>query len=132
LIQRKHGRLPGLKTKDFTEDELLRLADTVQKHLTEATQMNAPSLRYSIVLEELQQEVHRAIAKAKQRPPHINAIIEPESNYFPTPPEHLQSNVSSDMLYTDPMLEAFANFPMDEDLWMALDTLPFSDFGQLE
>jgi hypothetical protein len=94
--------------------------------------MNAPSLRYSIVLEELQQEVHRAIAKANQRPPHINAIIEPKTDSFHIPPEHLPAHLSSDIVYTDPMMEAFANFPMDEDLWLALDTLPFSDFGQLE
>ncbi|EME89730.1 uncharacterized protein MYCFIDRAFT_115267, partial [Pseudocercospora fijiensis CIRAD86] len=61
LIQRKHGRLPASITTSgpFHEDELLRLAETVQKDLMEASQGNAPSLRYSIVLEELQQEVQR-------------------------------------------------------------------------
>lgn len=94
--------------------------------------MNAPSLRYNIVLEELQQEVHRAIVKANQRPANIDAIVNPRVNDFPTPPAQLNANVPKDIVYNDSMMEAFANFPMDEDLWLALDTLPFSDFSQLE
>ncbi|KJX92950.1 fungal specific transcription factor domain-containing protein [Zymoseptoria brevis] len=108
LIQRQHGRLVAINT-DFSEDELLLLAETVQKHLTEATQMNAPSLRYNIVLEELQQEVHRAIVKANQRPANTDAIVKPKVNGFPTPPEQLHANVFNDVVYNDSMMEAFAS-----------------------
>lgn len=40
---------------------LFSLAETCQQHLAEATRKNCPSRRYSIILEELRQEVHRQI-----------------------------------------------------------------------
>lgn len=45
---------------------LLSLAETCQQHLAEATRKNCPSRRYSIILEELRQEVHRHIGSDEQ------------------------------------------------------------------
>lgn len=45
---------------------LFALAETCQQHLAEATRKNCPSRRYSIILEELRQEVHRQIGSEDQ------------------------------------------------------------------
>lgn len=45
---------------------LFSLAETCQQHLAEATRKNCPSRRYSIILEELRQEVHRQIGSYDQ------------------------------------------------------------------
>ncbi|KAJ5584330.1 uncharacterized protein N7459_004130 [Penicillium hispanicum] len=45
---------------------LFALAETCQQHLAEATRKNCPSRRYSIILEELRQEVHRQIGSDGQ------------------------------------------------------------------
>ncbi|KAJ5619638.1 hypothetical protein N7510_003622 [Penicillium lagena] len=47
---------------------LFSLAETCQQHLAEATRKNCPSRRYSIILEELRQEVHRQIGSAGPDP----------------------------------------------------------------
>lgn len=135
LIQRKHGRLPSLRTP-FQEDELLNLAETVQKDLMEASDGNAPSLRYSIVLEELQQEVQRAMANSKpaQRPPHLSAIIEAPAesgirSAEATDAARVLESVEATNT-TNEFIEAFAGeFPLDPDLFLSLDSFPFADFG---
>lgn len=63
---------------------LFSLAETCQQHLAEATRKNCPSRRYSIILEELRQEVHRQIGYAgpdpspcRQEPSHgDNATVQ--------------------------------------------------------
>lgn len=45
---------------------LLSLAENCQQHLAEATRKNCPSRRYSIILEELRQEVHKHIGSDGQ------------------------------------------------------------------
>lgn len=45
---------------------LFLLAETCQQHLAEATRKNCPSRRYSIILEELRQEVHRQLGSDDQ------------------------------------------------------------------
>lgn len=45
---------------------LFSLAETCQQHLAEATRRNCPSRRYSIILEELRQEVHRQVGSCGQ------------------------------------------------------------------
>lgn len=47
---------------------LFSLAESCQQHLAEATRQNCPSRRYSIILEELRQEVHRQIGAADPDP----------------------------------------------------------------
>lgn len=137
LIQRRHGRLPPLAA--IGDDELLKLADTVQRYLNEATQANAPSLRYSIVLEELQQEVQRMGSRATMRTTQLNAPMSNGVSIIATSTEvndYGRSSVPYDDHSADPLLdsmEAFANdFPLDPDLWLSLDAFPFSDYGQIE
>ncbi|EMC97613.1 hypothetical protein BAUCODRAFT_46940, partial [Baudoinia panamericana UAMH 10762] len=58
IMQRKHARLDGL-TSQFDEIALFALAETVQRHIADATAFHSPGLRYSIMLEELQQQTRR-------------------------------------------------------------------------
>lgn len=137
LIQHKHGRLPAVKAP-LNENELFRLAKAVQRHLGDASEGNAPSLRYSIVLDELHSEVQRAMNVPSQRPPHSGGLLgAPMANYsvsFDSADAEginrvLQSvDDGSSHFFTDP----FGNdFPLDPDLWLTLDSIPFSDFGQM-
>ncbi|KAK5120221.1 hypothetical protein LTR85_006427 [Meristemomyces frigidus] len=129
LIQRKPGRLNGFKPQ-FGDEELLHGAEAVQRLFADATQMNAPSLRYNVVLEELQQEAHRSLEKAvptarAQQPHHPftptardsvarhpSATAASEAQ-LPSEP----STLDMDMLGTD--------MPLDPDLWLQLDSFPF-------
>lgn len=231
LIQRKNGHLPPLSpapsqlastitSPPLHEDDLLQLAQTVQQHLVDATEANAPSLRYNIVLEELQQEVHRMMTttmttttnpppphhqqqhqQQQQRPPHLSALLEtgtpsngrasenhnsssspsssthysnsasnasqyhhlnlplptqpsPSSSGMTTPMNRVVTSVetgplSSNSPFGASMMRGGAaggiysnsggggsggggdDFPLDPDLWLTLDSFPFSDFGQL-
>lgn len=132
LIQRKKGRLPALQ--GIHEDEVLQLAETVQKDLIEASQTNAPSLRYSIVLGELLQEVQNLITNPPQRSQHFGAMIDDQG---PAPAQGSPDAVGANRVLesveagtdNDPLMEALArDFPLDPDLWLALDQFPFSDF----
>lgn len=231
LIQRKNGHLPPLSpapsqlastitSPPLHEDDLLQLAQTVQQHLVDATEANAPSLRYNIVLEELQQEVHRMMTttmttttnppphhqqqhqQQQQRPPHLSALLEtgtpsngrasenhnsssspsssthysnsasnasqyhhlnlplptqpsPSSSGMTTPMNRVVTSVETGPLSSNSPFGAsimgggvaggvYSNsgggggsggggddFPLDPDLWLTLDSFPFSDFGQL-
>lgn len=231
LIQRKNGHLPPLSpapsqlastitSAPLHEDDLLQLAQTVQQHLVDATEANAPSLRYNIVLEELQQEVHRMMTttmtttnpppphhqqqhqQQQQRPPHLSALLEtgtpsngrasenhnsssspsssthysnsasnasqyhhlnlplptqpsPSSSGMTTPMNRVVTSVETGPLSSNSPFGAsmmgggaaggiYSNsgggggsggggddFPLDPDLWLTLDSFPFSDFGQL-
>lgn len=231
LIQRKNGHLPPLSpapsqlastitSSPLHEDDLLQLAQTVQQHLVDATEANAPSLRYNIVLEELQQEVHRMMTttmttttnpppphhqqqhqQQQQRPPHLSALLEtgtpsngrasenhnsssspssstrysnsasnasqyhhlnlplptqpsPSSSGMTTPMNRVVTSVETGPLSSNSPFGAsmmgggaaggiYSNsggggsggggddFPLDPDLWLTLDSFPFSDFGQL-
>lgn len=231
LIQRKNGHLPPLSpapsqlastitSSPLHEDDLLQLAQTVQQHLVDATEANAPSLRYNIVLEELQQEVHRMMTttmttttnppphhqqqhqQQPQRPPHLSALLEtgtpsngrasenhnsssspsssthysnsasnasqyhhlnlplptqpsPSSSGMTTPMNRVVTSVETGPLSSNSPFGAsmmgggvaggvYSNsgggggsggggddFPLDPDLWLTLDSFPFSDFGQL-
>jgi len=93
-------------------DELFALAETVQIHLAQATQSNAPNLRYSVILEELQQETRRRLQKMKEKPTSAGADFLYED--IPT----LQSASTE----WDSML----NFPVDPELWLEIDAFPFS------
>ena len=61
IIQRKNHDSANGALLEMGEAKLYDLAETVQAHLAHATQSNAPSLRYSIILEELQQEARRLL-----------------------------------------------------------------------
>ncbi|KAK4506950.1 hypothetical protein PRZ48_000683 [Zasmidium cellare] len=140
VIQRKHNRLPALK--NIKDDDLIKLANHVQQYLGEATQANAPSLRYSIILEELREEVERASGKVGPRAVPVNTIVEAPSmgsSNCALSADTAAMDRTSDTLVADATdnlidtMDAFStDFPLDPDLWLSLDAFPFSDFGQLE
>lgn len=116
LIQRKHGRSANINI-GCEDDELMQLADSIQTYLKEGTRTNAPSLRYSIVLEELQEEVRRLTGNAKPQP-----MIVPLSDQ-PT------MSGTAPQLAADGMFDWESwtgDFPLDSNLWMQLDSFPFS------
>lgn len=118
-------------------DALLRQAEDVQKHLMEATHGNAPSLGYSIVLEELLQEVKRVRVGPSNRASHAFDTMNPLTDNNGV---HLAHNSIEDPsasfqdLTSCPsdVMDAFANFPTDDDLWFALDSLPYSDYSHFD
>ena len=126
LIQRKRGRLAGYQPP-HSNDKLYQLAETIQKHLAEATQTNAPSLRYSIILQELRQEASRLMAKSSQtRPLNLSEVVDgpterrtyadPVSLSESSPPFNRGNSVDWDSLSGD--------FPLDPDVWLQLDSFP--------
>ncbi|KAI5241322.1 hypothetical protein E4T43_05604 [Aureobasidium subglaciale] len=106
IMQRKQGRLSVIATQ-HDEMQLFELAKSVQAHLARATNTNAPSLRYSIILEELQQELSCMLVRQEDE------ITRPT----------VTDNIS---LETRPWEELNMDFPMDPELWLQLDTLLFS------
>lgn len=131
LIQRKRGKMAGVNAP-FGDDELLRSAEAVQKHFEDVSETNAPSLRYNIVLEELQQEARRLTNQAVRPISHVSA---------PTPTTSFHENVvmpGLSMVNNDTqqlsMQESLstgsmgADMPLDPDLWLQLDSFPFCEF----
>lgn len=58
-----HARRQGQDILILHRD-LLALADTCQQYLADVTEANAPSMRYSIILEELREELSRQVESA--------------------------------------------------------------------
>lgn len=129
LIQRKRGRLSSL-TPPVKDDELYQIAETIQKHLAEATQTNAPSLRYSIILEELQQETYRLMVKQNQsRPPALSGLLDTqtESHPYAVPLSQTEGSPLSNRASTT-WDSLSGDFPVDPDLWLQLDSFPFREY----
>ena len=127
LIQRKHGHLSGY-TRPHSDEELFQIAETIQRHLAEATQTNAPSLRYSIILEELQQETHRLMVQQNhKRPPNLSALLEtpPEGHPYATPVNPSESSPSSQRATLLNWDSLSGDISLDSDLWLQLDSFPF-------
>ena len=131
LIQRKRGRLSVFKPP-HDDEELYQIAETIQKHLAEATQTSAPSLRYSIILEELQQETHRLMVKSSNppRPPKLSGLLETPSEGHPyaTPANFSDSSPSSNRANSMSWDTMNTDFPLDPDLWLQLDSFPFRKY----
>ena len=102
----------------YESDELLQLAERIQSHLAQVTQNNAPSLRYSIILEELQEEARRALVKDQQQQGNLIAGSRHDSD--PQQPSMSTSN-SVDV----PEGSLSIDFPLDQDLWLQLDSCPY-------
>lgn len=136
LIERKPGNRLYLTPSEYDPDDLLQQAETVQKNLIEATHGNAPSLRYGVVLEELLQEVKKGNGWSADRMLNSNAGVESSTSLGSTQLTHTSAESSPNVFhdlgsYPSDMMDPFTNFPTDEELWFALDSLPFSDFGQM-
>ncbi|CAK1354780.1 unnamed protein product [Cercospora beticola] len=141
FVQRKHGRLPPLSTP-LKESQLFELAQSVQQHLAEATKSNAPSLRYNIVLEELQQEAQRPVAEHRQTPP---ASIPSQQN--PALTSHFGGSMAdpNSLADVDRVLQSVeatmpvasldtysSDFALDPNLWLTLDSFPFTSLELLD
>lgn len=128
LIQRKRGRLASLKPQ-HTDEELYQVAEDIQKHLADATHHNAPSLRYSIILEELQQETGRVMARASApRPPVLSGLLEPPAagaHPYAHPVSANDSSPSSNQAGSVQWDSLSGDFPFDNDIWLHLDSFPF-------
>jgi hypothetical protein len=123
LIRRKHERLPRLQAP-LLEDELFSLARIVQQQLVDATECNAPTLRYNIVLGELQQEVVRTLQSHASPQMPVLAVGHGVS-------EHTAVTDGSGV--TSSLMEAWGDECLfHPDLWLTLDSFPFSDLAQIE
>ncbi|GAB1735388.1 hypothetical protein NU219Hw_g3022t1 [Hortaea werneckii] len=128
IIQRRIGRLNDI-LPNFDLQELFDTAETVQMHLATVTRSNAPNLRYSIILGELQQEARRVLKNNT-----ANA-------QFPETPVD-QSGQQDPAAVTDMSLTTLPgetpsdwsgrfDFPLDPNLWLQLDSFPFTDINFL-
>lgn len=79
IQQHRQSTAPGPSTASPADTDklhaLFSLAETCQHHLAEATRRNCPSRRYSIILEELRQEVHRQIGSDSAPSPSSGRLI---------------------------------------------------------
>lgn len=118
IIQLKGDRIPMLQTQ-HDKQHLYSLAEMVQAHLAEATQLNALNLRYSIILEELRQEALRALRPRGSRLQHAEAApAVPHGDINLTPGQVSQFDAMSDW-------DSVLDFPADPELWLQLDSFPF-------
>jgi len=135
LIQRKRGRLLEVRAA-LSDDALLREAEAVQKHFAGAVEMNAPSLRYNVVLEELRQELLRLSAKTDSRKRSELGKHPFEQVSGSRPQEELievanagsttqVASISADSGMLFGGLDV--DFPFEPDLWLQLDSFPFCE-----
>ncbi|KAI4756150.1 hypothetical protein E4T52_09029 [Aureobasidium sp. EXF-3400] len=117
IMQRKQGRLSVVSTQ-YDEASMFELAKSVQAHLARATNTNAPSLRYSIILEELQQELQCILDR-----PEVNHTRTAVDGFEE---DYAQPECADLTLETRQWDGLDMDFPLDPELWMQLDTLLFS------
>ena len=128
LIQRRIGRLPLSEAVPDTDD-LAKQAEIVRMHLHRATNCNAPSLRYNMILEELSHEAQRCTEKVPADR-QAEKGSEPEQRFDPS--GSLLAGMDDQQppeagLPTPLDLDAVFDFPIDSDLWIQLDTFPFGE-----
>jgi len=135
VIQRGRGRLSACGVP-YQDEHLLQLAEDIQGHLAMATQTNAPTLRYSAVLAELQQEARRIAPRAAPQPCSIyhtpasagfaeHSTAESSApSAMSTETPNLIETTETDALSWDALGR---DLPLDPDLWMQLDAFPFSE-----
>ncbi|KAI7286475.1 hypothetical protein KC345_g1151 [Hortaea werneckii] len=122
IIQRKIGRLNDI-LPSFDLQELFDVAETVQMHLATVTRSNAPHLRYSIILGELQQEARRVLNTANTQLPKTpmqDSGQEDSAAMTDMSMTTLPGETPSDF-------SARFDFPLDPNLWLQLDSFPFSE-----
>lgn len=126
IIQRKIGRLANVASQ-YEEPDLLNIAESVQVHLATATEANAPNLRYSIILGELQREARRVLSSQAQASssgdPGTSSSSGPQTDPASVAADQ-PTNMSSDWDMGS------MDFPLDPNLWMQLDSFPFSELQQ--
>jgi hypothetical protein len=117
IMQRKQGRLSIIPTQ-YDETSMFELAKSVQAHLARATHTNAPSLRYSIILEELQQELQCILDR-----PEISCTRAGVNEFGENPGQPESAELALEARQWDGL---DMDFPLDPELWLQLDTLLFS------
>lgn len=132
LIQRKRGRMAHVAPPFASDADLFQLAETTQDHFAAATRHNAPCTRFSIILEELQAEASRLMGRtkgARQRPPQLQALSDasPEGQSYARPARRPETATETWSERADSMSweSLGADFPLDPDLWLQLDSFPF-------
>lgn len=128
-VQRRRGRLHSIVPAIDTT-HLLRLAETVQQHLAEASQSNAPSLRYGVVLDGLRQEATGLSRNAPRGQAKYDDRVDASTTSQGLPAmSEFQTITANDVgtLEDDPLLfnNLIGDFPLDPDLWLHLDAFPF-------
>ena len=107
----------------YEEAELFNIAEAVQSHLATATESNAPNLRYSIILGELQREARRVIAPSSQ----TNSGGDPGTSSSSGPHTDPGSATEQPLSLGSDWEMGSMDFPLDPNLWMQLDSFPFSE-----
>lgn len=134
LIQRRRGRLSGLRSP-FPDEELFTKAEGVQRHFAEAVELNAPSLRYNVVLGELLQEARRLFGKSEPRMERqafgggeVHLPLENLANVATAAAEAGAAGLPDTAGQREAFLDAsFTELPLDPDLWLQLDSFPFCE-----
>jgi len=101
---------------------MFKVAEAVQSHLATATQSNAPNLRYSIILGELQREARRVIDSASQ----TTSSADPGTSSSSGPHTNPASASDQPLALESDLDIGSMDFPLDPNLWMQLDSFPFS------
>lgn len=119
IIQRRIGRLANVQSR-YREYDLFELAETVQSHLATITQKNAPNLRYSLILGELQLEAKRAVSSPSSGDPGTSSSSggQGSASVHSVPTGQMAGSSDWELNSVD--------FPLDPNLWLQLDAFPFS------
>ena len=133
LIQMKRGRIPPCTGQDPHESTLYELAETTQHHLAQATVRNAPSWRYSAILQGLRGEVNRVLYAEGN--PFMESMPSPQTSS--TAPAVYETQAAMDEGLAMAGETLFGSFATDGDLslnfWPQLDCLPiaYPDLGHV-
>ncbi|CZR52429.1 uncharacterized protein PAC_02306 [Phialocephala subalpina] len=119
-----------------SQTEILTLAEKCQQHLAEATRSNAPGLRYSLILEELRQEVRRQVDNVTDATMERNISGAASGSSDPQGPRpHTDFSIlegpSPNMNVFDDVLSTsggLGQFDLNLDFWPQLDSLPLCKF----
>jgi hypothetical protein len=101
---------------------MFKIAEAVQSHLATATQSNAPNLRYSIILGELQREARRVIDSSSQ----TTSSADPGTSSSSGPHTDPASTLEQTLALESDLDIGSMDFPLDPNLWIQLDSFPFS------
>lgn len=127
----KRGRIPPCTGQDLHESMLYELAETTQHHLAQATVRNAPSWRYSAILQGLRGEVNRVLYAEGN--PFMESMLSPQTSS--TAPAVYETQTAMDEGLAMAGETLFGSFATDGDLslnfWPQLDCLPiaYPDLG---
>lgn len=116
IIQQKTRRSALVQSK-HDPDKLFSCAEKIHGHLAEATQLNAPNLRYSIILDELRQDTQRILQPQRASGGQVSSTrLQPEAA------QAAAVNLDFDDSFGE--WAAALDYSANQDLWLQLDTFP--------